>query len=444
MYKKRRIRRPVLVVGILLLLVSCVLVVKVAYETFFNKADLAYKSSESFYYEDYENIEFLLDYTNNKAFNKLVEKNISHIVEKNDDVFSNKEKTIEAKLFINEDYNLASYLFTDPSGNVEEVFGSLIFDLNNKELIKSEDIFYDDLKGLAMLVRSRLAEDDDLTFKREVYSKTLPEVKTFENLYFSEDEIVIPITRNKLDIDKYQSASFAYTEVLPYFSEALLARLDKEFDRPDLSDVRYLDADKPMIAITFDDGPTRTTSIEVAEYFNKKAASLTFFWLGERIETHKDVVKEIYDLDHEIANHSYNHPNFNLLSESELKRQSEDVSTMIREITNQERVLVRPPYGSANESVRSQIKSPLIYWTVDTEDWSSRDETAVYKHIQETMLDGSIVLLHDLYETSINAAMRILDEYENSYQFVSVSEMFAYKGIELENGVLYFNAIKGR
>ena len=441
---RRRVRKPVKIVGILLLIISSVLLIKISYETLFKKANFEYKNSTSFYYEDFDNVEFILDYTNNKSFNKKLESSIKHIIDKNIDVFSNKDKVIQAKLFINNDYNLASYVFSDIASNVEEVYGSLIFDINNKELINENDIFYDDLKGLSMLSRAKLKEDESLTYKRETYTKTVPEINNFENIYFSENQVNIAFTRNKLDVDKYKTISFDYLEIMPYFNDQILKRLDKEYTRPDLSNIRYINPDKKMIAITFDDGPTTTTSVDIANYFHQNDASLTFFWLGERIENNKEIVKNIFDLNHEIANHSYNHPNFNLLSDEQLKAQSDDVSDMIRSITNQKRVLVRPPYGSANESVRSKINSPLIFWTVDTEDWRSRNEEMVYQHMKEYMLDGSIVLLHDLYETSTNAAKRILDEYKDTYEFVSVSEMFAYKGIQLEDGVLYFNAIKGR
>lgn len=437
----RRVRKPVLAVGILLLLVTSFLIVKVVINSIGSNGPLAYKNSEVYVLKEHENIEFLIDYTNDKKINKLVEQALTDVYEDNEQIFANKDKQVKVELSINEPRSIISYVIKDSEGNINDIYGVLNIDLKTNKVIDLDNAYFDDLKGLSMNVRESLAKDETLAGNKRVYTKTLPEASSFKYVTFDNDGVSFYFDKDTFMSDAFVKTTLLYEEVLPYLSDEVLTVVDKDYERIDVSNVRYIDPLKPMIAITFDDGPTTTTSVEVAKYFNDNNAKLTFFWLGSRIEENKSVVKNTYDLGHEIANHSYDHPNFNTISDEALIEQTDGVNNMIKAITNQDRVLIRAPYGAANETVRSKINSPLIMWSVDTLDWQSRNQAAVYEHMMANAYDGSIILLHDLYDTSINAAMQFLDANKDKYQFVTVSELHAYRGIEMENGKFYFDAL---
>ena len=441
MQRKRRVRKPILVVGILLLVVVSFFIVKLVVSVFSGSGPLAITENSVYTISDKESVKFNLDYTNNKKLNKIVEEELSNIYLDNSNVFDNKEKDLQVIATINSDENFASYVIIDKDENINELYGVINVDLKRNQVIDHTDLYVEDLKGLSMLVRENLAKDSTLSGNKNVYTKTLPEKDSFKYITFEDDGINFYFTKELLDANSYSSVMLNYEDVKPYLSDSVLKVVDSEYVRPEAINVRYIDPTKPMVAITFDDGPTTSTSVDVANYFDSKDSRLTFFWLGSRIENNKEIVKNISDEGHEIANHSYDHSNFNSLSDDELMRQTEGVNKMIQEITNQDRVLIRAPYGAANADVRSKVKSPLIMWGVDTNDWQSRNQEAVYNHMSEYVYDGSVVLLHDLYETSVSAAKQFLDANVDKYQFVTVSELFNYRGIPLEDGKFYFDTL---
>lgn len=436
---KRRIRKPALVIAVLLLLVSVSLMFK-SLNFYAGEQDLAYEKTGEFIYEDFDNIKFQLDYTNNKKLNKALESQIENLFNENLTIFENKDKVIRGKLSLNNEKNLASWVFIEESENLSEVYGSMTFNTINNEFISYEKIYGENFKALAMQVRNKLAMDNTLRYNQKIYTQTLPEIESFKYICFGADKVSILFKGSSFDLQEALEVDFTYKEIMPFFSEEFLAFIDKDYVKVDLTNIRYLDPYKPMVAMTFDDGPTPGASLEISEYFADQNARVTFFWLGSRIESYQEIVETTVALGHEISNHSYNHPSFVFLNDQELKRQSEQVSNQIRAFTNQKEILLRPPFGDTNEEVRSKLDNPLILWSVDPQDWKYRDSDYVYSHIDANIYDGGIILLHDLYDSSVDAAKRILDKYKDTYQFVTVSEMFAYKGIPLESGQLYFDA----
>lgn len=436
---KRRIRKPALVIAVLLLLVSVSLIFK-SLNFYAGGQDLAYAKTGDFIYEDFDNIEFQLDYTNNNKLNKALEKQIENLFNENLAIFENKDKVLTGKLSLNNEKNLASWVFIEESENLSEVFGTLTFNTINNEFISYEKIYGDNFKALAMQVRSKLAMDDTLRYNQKIYTQTLPEIENFKYIRFDADKVSILFKRSSFDLQEALEVDFTYKEIMPFFSEEFLAFIDKDYVKTDLANIRYLDPYKPMVAITFDDGPTPGASLEIGEYFANENARITFFWLGSRIESYQEIVEATVALGHEISNHSYDHPSFTVLNDQDLERQSEQVSNQIRAFTNKKEILLRPPFGNTNKEVRSKLDNPLILWSIDPQDWKYRDSDYVYSHIDANIYDGGIILLHDLYDSSVDAAKRILDKYKDTYQFVTVSEMFAYKGIPLESGHLYFDA----
>ena len=199
-----------------------------------------------------------------------------------------------------------------------------------------------------------------------------------------------------------------------------------------------------LVALTFDDGPSNKYTVQLLEGLKSRGVPVTFFMLGERAAVNRSIVKQAYEDGHEIACHSWDHPNLTSCSESEIKKQMEDTFEVLDLSCGDEAdYLVRPPYGSTNEKVRAAIDAPLIYWSVDSEDWSLLNTEKVRKKIVADTYDGCIILCHDIHKTTIPAALQAIDELMDlGYEFVTVSELYRRRGRELEDHKLHYNSNK--
>ncbi len=201
--------------------------------------------------------------------------------------------------------------------------------------------------------------------------------------------------------------------------------------------------EQKYVALTFDDGPYGEITnriLDVVEQYSDYGVHVTFFALGSQVAKFPDTVRRAYNLGCEIANHTYDHKNLTKITESERKSQVEDTADLIESITGEKPRLVRPPYGAKNDEVRASVKYPLILWSIDTEDWKTRDTASTVAAAIEA-IDGDIVLMHDVREDTAAAAEQIIPALlEKGFKLVTVSEMFEAKGITLENGTTYRKA----
>lgn len=201
------------------------------------------------------------------------------------------------------------------------------------------------------------------------------------------------------------------------------------------------DVDAPAIAITFDDGPFTAVTNRIVDVLLKYDAGATFFVVGSRIDLYSDTLKRVYESGFEVASHTWSHKNLNKLSKEEVLKELNDTKERLAlYIPVGDTVLVRPPYGSANETVCGLAGVPLINWSLDSGDWKSRDAETIIQHVLSTVKDGDIILMHDLYECTAEAVEELVPELvAQGYKIVSVSELFSRKGISLEEGILYRN-----
>lgn len=207
--------------------------------------------------------------------------------------------------------------------------------------------------------------------------------------------------------------------------------------------IRELDPDKPMIALTFDDGPHYQQTPRLLEILEKNNVRATFFLLGSRAEWSgsPEAVKKIAASGNEIASHTHNHENLATLSEEKLIAEIADARETIYNLTGDYPTFVRPPYGSFNDRVKKYANAPLITWNLDSEDWKSRDTDTIVAHVLEEAGDGKIVLMHDIHYFTVDAAEILIPELlDRGYQLVTLRELFYYKGVELENGKVYHSA----
>ena len=199
-----------------------------------------------------------------------------------------------------------------------------------------------------------------------------------------------------------------------------------------------------LVALTFDDGPSSVYTPQLLDGLKERGIPVTFFMLGERAADNRGLVRRAYEEGHEIASHTWDHPDLIECTDREIKKQIEDsFKELDRACGEGTEYLVRPPYGSTNQQVRDAIDAPLIYWSVDSEDWSLLDVTKVRKKIVEDTYDGAIILCHDIHKTTIPAALGAIDDLKaKGYEFVTVSELFRRRGRELQDHKLHYNSNK--
>ena len=208
--------------------------------------------------------------------------------------------------------------------------------------------------------------------------------------------------------------------------------------------IRELDPDKPMIALTFDDGPHYQQTPRLLELLEQYDARSTFFILGDRshfTEANKETVKLVAEAGHEIASHTYSHKDLKTLTLEQLTDEIVKARENLYALTGEYPTFVRPPYGSYNTQTKEYSYAPLITWNLDSKDWSFRDAQMVVDHVLSEAGDGKIVLMHDIHWFTVDAMEQLLPELiSRGYQIVTVRELFYYKNVELENGKVYHSS----
>ena len=195
---------------------------------------------------------------------------------------------------------------------------------------------------------------------------------------------------------------------------------------------------RPMIALTFDDGPGEYTE-ELINCLVENNAKATFFMLGQNVEAYPEIAKELSDAGMELGNHSYSHPDLVTIGAEAAAQQVSNTDAALKAATGFEATVMRPPGGSFNDSVKAAINHPLIIWSIDTRDWATKSEDQTYQVVMDNAQDGSVVLMHDIHEWSVKAAIRMIpDLIAKGFKLVTVSELAEAKGKTLQSGNAYY------
>ncbi|RHV42404.1 polysaccharide deacetylase [Firmicutes bacterium OM04-13BH] len=195
---------------------------------------------------------------------------------------------------------------------------------------------------------------------------------------------------------------------------------------------------RPMIALTFDDGPGEYTE-ELINCLVENNAKATFFMLGQNVEAYPEIAKELSDAGMELGNHSYSHPDLVTIGADATAQQVSNTDAALKAATGFEATVMRPPGGSFNDSVKAAIDHPLIIWSIDTRDWATKSEDQTYQVVMDNAQDGSVVLMHDIHEWSVKAAIRMIpDLIAKGFKLVTVSELAEAKGKTLQSGNAYY------
>jgi len=191
------------------------------------------------------------------------------------------------------------------------------------------------------------------------------------------------------------------------------------------------------IALTFDDGPKRGTTDRLLDGLKERGASATFFLVGEQAALYPDLVQRMKEEGHQVGNHTWSHV-----------RLKGDPDVILEEIGKNEILLgnilggegywLRPPYGLIDMNSNLKISVPMVKWSVDPRDWESRNTEKVFRAVLQAVAPNSIILLHDIYPSSVDAALKIVDQLQaEGYLFVTVEELLRLNGVTPQTGILY-------
>ncbi len=333
--------------------------------------------------------------------------------------FEKNSKDIEMKtkleinyslFFINKHVNI--FFEINNSIDAKDINKSILIDLNKRKLSNISEIYNEDL------LNEKLQTLKD-KYPSYVSNVILNQNKTDFNYLITEEGFTIYFTNLKYD------KNISY---IPNLKVTLNENVIEE---------NYnIDTSKKMIALTFDDGPSEYT-MEILKCLKLNNSKGTFFELGIHMNKFKEVTKRLYDSGMEVGNHTYSHKYLTKLKLSRALNEINSTSILYNQITGDNMHLMRVPYGSINSTIRQNAPFPIIAWNIDTKDWLYRDAEVSAPIVLDYVKDGDIILMHDIYNSSVELAKIIVPELKaRGYELVTVSELAKYKNYNLEPGVV--------
>lgn len=191
---------------------------------------------------------------------------------------------------------------------------------------------------------------------------------------------------------------------------------------------------KTRIAFTFDDGPGEYTD-QLLDCLEQNNAHATFFMLGQNVENWQSEVQRMVDIGCEIGSHSWDHLNLYNLDMDAVAKEFSDTDAALEKACGQKASVARAPYGNWSDDIIATVQKPFFTWSLDSLDWSYKDVDKDYNEIMNgDLTDGSIILMHDIHEPSVQAAIKMIPELvAKGYKLMTVSELAAAKGVTLQN-----------
>ncbi|MBE6154251.1 MAG: hypothetical protein E7163_01575 [Firmicutes bacterium] len=362
---------------------------------------------------------------------------------KNDDNATNNKNSVikedKSKKIISELKNNHEILEYE---NVNKEFTSLVFLENERfesyiiDAYTGEHLEFYDLIKKDKLQEYINKENELINLK---YPKFIANVLINGNgtkIYYVKDkEVIIFYYDYKFDYDYNEPISLRidYNEVKDYlnFSYELNETYENE------NGYNY-NKEKKSVAITFDDGPSRKYNPLILEVLNDNKAHATFYMVGTMAVNCQKCVLDTYNSGNEVGSHTYGHINIKNSSVEEVNNSLNKFNDLYNKITGDNIKTIRPPYGAYDSENLNNIDKPLILWNLDTQDWRYRNVDHIVNYIKKNISDGSIILMHELYESSYESLKIILPWlYSQGYQIVSVSELAGLKGVELTGNKAY-------
>ena len=179
-----------------------------------------------------------------------------------------------------------------------------------------------------------------------------------------------------------------------------------------------------QVALTFDDGPHQTCTPALLDGLKQRGVKATFFLMGENIAGKEALVQRMQEEGHLIGNHSYRHIQMTKEGAEQACAEIEQTEEIIRSITGSRPEYLRPPYGAWNEQLECRVNLTPVLWNVDSLDWKLQNTERIVRQVEKDVKIGDIILMHDIFKTSVEAALRIVDDLQKQgYEFVTVEEL---------------------
>ena len=331
------------------------------------------------------------------------------------------------------------------------------YDLSAKKAISMDDIFNDGYKTRIQNIYSDyfLLQKNKVEFYNGLESSSCTyavlkdyvkkDVLTSQNLDMSdadytalfEPKTTAPITEAPTETETQMTEATESTET----TETTEKPTEATEKKPEQGSTARQVADTgKMIAFTFDDGPHKTNTDQILALLAQYGAHATFFMQGCNASYYPEIVQRVYDSGNEVGNHTWDHANLKKSSVETIHQQVDDAANEIKSIIGVRPTFVRPPYGAVNDTVREEVAEPMIYWSVDSLDWDSRDPDQIVPLVLSEVEDGDIVLFHDIHATTIPAIERLLPELiSQGYTIVSVGELLAARGYDIYSKEVWYS-----
>lgn len=182
--------------------------------------------------------------------------------------------------------------------------------------------------------------------------------------------------------------------------------------------------EEKVVALTFDDGPHSVYTKKLLEGLKKRGIKVTFFLMGSNIEGNEELVRQMKQDGHLIGNHGYRHVQMTEEGAEKVRESVEKTGKIIEEIIGEEPEYLRPPYGDWNEELAEKMDLTPVFWSVDSLDWKYQNTPKITSRVLKEVEDGDIILMHDIFPTSVESALEIVDTLqEQGYTFVTADEL---------------------
>ena len=198
----------------------------------------------------------------------------------------------------------------------------------------------------------------------------------------------------------------------------------EENGKKEVETVGGLEELKPKIAITFDDGPHPQFTPQLLDGLKKRGVKASFFVIGNLAEASPEILRRQKKEGHLIGNHTYHHVDITKLSDEKARDEIQRTNETVERITGEELSFVRPPFGIWQKDLEKELSVIPVLWSVDPLDWTTKNVDEIVNKVVTQVKENDIILLHDCYQSSVDAALRIVDILlKEGYEFVTVDEM---------------------
>ena len=291
------------------------------------------------------------------------------------------------------------------------------YNKSNKKFLTMEDLI-NDLESLDYEIKKELLEkyqDADMDYLSNV---------SYD--YFTVDDENLTLYFNPAEI-KSNHDELIYLDI-PLDSLDLLIDIDKSKDEELYFSIKKknIAADDKVVALTFDDGPSKYTE-SILDVLKKYDACATFFVVGNRVPFYGDILRRTLNEGSELGNHSYDHKLLTRLSKEDFQDEVNKTQEAIKKFTGFTPTLFRPTYGGYTNALKSYTDLRFVLWDVDSRDWEVKSKEKILKNVLPNVKSGSIILMHDGLKYGLNALEDIVKDLKNDgYKFVTVSELLEF------------------